>query len=158
VTSVITISTVTSGDLSALLRVVRRRSSDGGDVTAVEQTRTTRTEPVENAPILASGDDPGVFRFPAPEDPAPRLARIFAMAVYGTALGLTGLVVGVYAVIAVVNGAPGWYLPALGLLTLLSVAPTAAAFLAIHERFLPWWLLIAAAPPMAAAVVLALSY
>ncbi|WP_433828639.1 hypothetical protein ACQP2E_04675 [Actinoplanes sp. CA-015351] len=127
-------------------------------MTAVEQARTTRTEPLENAPILASGDDPGVFRFPAPEDPAPRLAKILAMALYGTALGLTGVGVGLYAVIAVFGGAPGWYLPVLGLLTGLSVVPTAAAFLAIHERNLPWWLLLAAAPPMAAAVAVAISY
>ncbi|BBH66324.1 hypothetical protein ACTI_30090 [Actinoplanes sp. OR16] len=127
-------------------------------MTAVEQARTTRTAPAENASLLASAEDPGVFRFPAPEDPAPGQMRMLAMALYGTALGLTGVGVGLYAVIAVFGGAPGWYLPVLGLLTLLSVVPTAAAFLAIHERNLPWWLLIAAAPPMAAAVAVALSY
>ena len=47
-------------------------------------------------------------------------------------------------------GAPVWYLPALAVLTLLSVAPVVAAFLAIHRRALPWMLLLAAAPPMAA--------
>ncbi|BAL86164.1 hypothetical protein AMIS_9440 [Actinoplanes missouriensis 431] len=124
-------------------------------MTAVEQARTTPAAPV---PYTAETEDPGVFRFPAPEDPPPGAARMLAMALYGTALGLTGVGVGLYAVVAVFGGAPGWYLPALGVLTLLSVLLTAAAFLAIHERNLPWWLLIAAAPPMAAAVAVALSY
>lgn len=127
-------------------------------MTAVGQARSTRTTAAENPPPSAPTGDPGVFRFPAPDDPAPGAARILAMALYGTALGLAGVGVGLYAVLAVFGGAPGWYLPVLGLLTLMSVVPAAAAFLAIHERNLPWWLLIAAAPPMAAAVAVALSY
>ncbi|WP_229073140.1 hypothetical protein [Actinoplanes sp. DH11] len=126
-------------------------------MTAVEQARTTRTTTAEN-PQSLSLEDPGVFRFPTPEDPPPGAARLLVMALYGTALGLTGVGVGLYAVVTVFGGAPGWYLPLLGLLTLLSVVPTAAAFLAIHERHLPWWLLIAAAPPMAAAVAVAVAH
>jgi hypothetical protein len=98
------------------------------------------------------------FRFPAPDDPAPGARRMLAMALYGTALGLTGVAVGLYAVVTVFGGAPGWYLPVLAVLTLISVAPAAAAFLAIHQRMLPWYLMTASAPPMVAAVMVALTH
>ncbi len=127
-------------------------------MTAVEQARTTPTTPAENVPLVPFPDDPAVFRFPGEDDPDPGTARMLAMALYGTALGLAGVGVGLYAVVAVFGGAPGWYLPVLALLTLLSVVPTAAAFLAIHQRNLPWFLLLAAAPPMAAAVAVAVAY
>ncbi|MEV6299625.1 hypothetical protein AB0M02_09495 [Actinoplanes sp. NPDC051861] len=98
------------------------------------------------------------MRFPAPDDPAPSARRMLGMAIYGSGLGLTGVAVGLYAVVAVFGGAPGWYLPVLALLTLMSVAPAAAAFLAVHQRRLPWMLMLAAAPPMMTAVLVALQY
>ncbi|MFC7532512.1 hypothetical protein [Actinoplanes sp. GCM10030250] len=128
-------------------------------MTAVEQARTTRTAPSENTSIVPwSSEEPSALRFPAPDDPAPSARRMFGMALYGTVLGMTGVGVGLYAVVAVFGGAPGWYLPVLALLTLLSVAPAAAAFLAVHQRKLPWLLMLAAAPPMAGAVLVALAY
>ncbi|WP_328465672.1 hypothetical protein OHA21_44190 [Actinoplanes sp. NBC_00393] len=128
-------------------------------MTAVEQARTTRTAPAGNASLVPWDDpEPAIFRFPTADDPAPGAGRMLAMALYGTVLGLTGVGVGLYAVLAVFGGAPGWYLPVLGLLTLLSVGPAAAAFLAIHQPRLPWYLMAAAAPPMIAAVLVALAY
>ncbi len=127
-------------------------------MTAVDHARTTPTASAENAPPVPLPGEHAVFRFPGEDDPAPGAARMLAMSLYGTALGLAGVGVGLYAVVAVFGGAPGWYLPVLGLLTLLSVVPAAAAFLAIHQRVLPWLLLLVAAPPMAGAVLVALSY
>ena len=127
-------------------------------MTAVEPARTTRSRVPETAPFQPWHDTPAVFRFPAPDDPPPGAARMFAMALYSAALGLAGVGVGAYAVVAVFGGAPGWYLPALGLLTVLSVGPVVAAFLAIHQRTLPWLLLLAAGPPTVANVLVAVSY
>jgi hypothetical protein len=131
-----------------------RRSSNGGDVTALEHARTTRiVTPAKNP----WPEEHTVFRFPAPDDPAPGSGRMLAVAVYSAALGLCGVGVGLYAVLAVFGGAPMWYLPTLAVLTMLSVAPVVAAFLAIHQRTLPWLLLLAAAPPMVADILVALS-
>ena len=127
-------------------------------MTAVEPARITRSSVPEAAPSQPWYDTPAVFRFPAPDDPPPGAARMFAMALYSAALGLAGIGVGLYAVVAVFGGAPGWYLPALGLLTALSVGPVVAAYLAIHQRALPWLLLLAAAPPTVANVMVAVSY
>ncbi|MBG0563048.1 hypothetical protein [Actinoplanes aureus] len=128
-------------------------------MTAVEQARTTPTAASGNAPVASTtGQDVVAFRFPAPDDPAPGAGRMLAMALYGAVLGLTGVAVGLYAVLAVFGGAPRWYLPVLAVLTLLSVGPAAAAFLAIHQRRLPWYLMAASAPPMLAAVLVALAY
>jgi predicted alpha/beta hydrolase len=128
-------------------------------VTAVEQARTTRTEERGNTSVLPwTSEEPAALRFPAPDDPAPSERRMVGMSLCGAALGLTGVGVGLYAVVAVFGGAPGWYLPVLGLLTLLSVGPAAAAFLAVHQRRLPWLLMMAAAPPMVGAAMVALAY
>ena len=122
-------------------------------------TATTRAATARNTPVVPwPAEEPAALRFPAPDDPAPSARRMLGMAVYGAGLGLTGVAVGLYAVVAVFGGAPGWYLPVLALLTLMSVAPAAAAFLAVHQRRLPWMLMLAAAPPMMTAVVVALSY
>jgi hypothetical protein len=124
-------------------------------VTALEHARTTR---IMAPAAIGWPGKPAAFRFPAPDDPAPGAGRMFAVAIYGTVLGLCGVGVGFSAVLAVFGGAPVWYLPALSVLTMLSVAPVVAAFLAIHRRTLPWLLLLAGAPPMAADIFLAFSY
>jgi hypothetical protein len=125
-------------------------------VTALEQIPTTRVVMPADVPDAPRPEGPVIFRFPAPDDPAPGAGRMLAVAVYGTGLGLCGVLVGLYAVVAVFSGAPVWYLPALAALTILSVALAVAAFLAIHQRALPWVLLLAAALPMAANVYLTL--
>jgi hypothetical protein len=127
-------------------------------VTALEQVPTTRVVMPADVPHRSAPEEPVIFRFPAPDDPPPGAARMLAVAVYSAGLGLCGVAVGLYAVLAVFSGAPVWYLPALAALTLLSVALVVAAFLAIHQRALPWLLLLAAAPPMAANLYLAVSY
>ncbi|WP_433793615.1 hypothetical protein [Actinoplanes sp. CA-252034] len=127
-------------------------------MTALEQVPTTRVVTPTEIVRRPAPTEPAVFRFPAPDDPPPGAGRMLAIAVYSAGLGLCGVAVGLYAVLAVFSGAPIWYLPALAVLTLASVALVVAAFLAIHQRALPWLLLLAAAAPMAADVYLAVTY
>jgi hypothetical protein len=136
-------------------------------VTTVEQDRTTHTEAAtimpfggwETTPIIGGFDDDEVlFRFPAADDPAPATARLLGMSVYAAALGLTGLGVGARGLFTAIGGAPFWFMPALALLGLTSVAAAVGAFLSIHRPVLPWLLLLAASAPMAGAVLLANLY
>ncbi|GIE88042.1 hypothetical protein SAMN06264365_109251 [Actinoplanes regularis] len=128
-------------------------------MTAVEPTHIYRAavpEIVAREP--AWEPEPAIFRFPAEDDPAPGPTQVLAMAGYSAMLGLTGVGVGFHALAAVFGQAPGWYLPSLALLTLLSVGLAASAFLAVHRRFLPWLLLLAAAPPMVGALLIAVGH
>lgn len=136
-------------------------------MTTVEQSRTTRTEAPtimpfggwETTPIPAGFADPAVlFRFPTADDPAPATTRVLGMSLYTAALGLTGVVAALRGLVTVVGGAPVWFMPAVGVLTALSVAAAAAAHLSIHRPALPWLLLGAAAGPMAGATALAMLY
>jgi hypothetical protein len=53
---------------------------------------------------------------------------------------------------------PGWYVPVLALLGMVSVALSVGAFLSIHRRVLPWLLLLAATLPLAADILLSVAY
>jgi hypothetical protein len=136
-------------------------------VTTVEQRRTTHTEAAtimpfggwETTPIIAGfGDDETLFRFPAADDPAPATGRLLGMSLYAAALGLTGLGVGARGLLTALGGTPFWFMPALALLGLVSVATAVGAFLSIHRPALPWLLLLGAAVPMTGAVLLAARY
>jgi len=136
-------------------------------VTTVEQSRTTRTEAAtimpfgawETTPIIDRfGDDEALFRFPAADDPAPAPARLLGMSLYAAALGLTGVGVGVRALLTALGGTPFWFMPALSLLSLVSVAAAVGAFLSIHRPALPWLLLLGASVPMTGAVLLGTLY
>ena len=134
-------------------------------MSTVEQNRTTRTEP---APVIPGGgwertpaayrpaDRETLFRFPAADDPAPATARLLAMSLYAAGLGLSGVGVGVRALITVVGGAPFWYVPVLTFLGLLSVTLAVGSFLSIHRPILPWLLLPAATVPLIVDILLAL--
>jgi hypothetical protein len=90
------------------------------------------------------------FRFPAADDPIPSTRRVLLMSLYAAALGLVGVGVGVRAFVSVLSGtAPGFYVPVLTLVGLVSVALVVGAFLSIHRRALPFLLLVAAAGPLA---------
>ena len=99
------------------------------------------------------------FRFPGPDDPAPSAPRLLIMSVYATLLGLTGVGIGIRGMVSQIGGGvPGWYVPVLALLGMISVALSVGAFLSIHRRVLPWLLLLAAALPLAADILLAVAY
>jgi hypothetical protein len=136
-------------------------------VTTVEQNRGTRTEAAEIMPFGGWENTPAPtiprdretrFRFPAPDDPAPSPARLLTMALYAAALGLAAVGVGVRAIVTVFGSTAFWYVPALSLFGLLSVALVIGSFLSIHRRALPWLLLIAATVPLGADVLIAARY
>jgi hypothetical protein len=168
VTSTINAFPVTSGESFALHKVrTCWDGTDGGSVTTVEQSRTTRTDAAEIMPFggwertpaaTAPGGAEALFRFPAPDDPAPTTARLLTMSLYGAALGLAGAGVGVRAFVTVLGGASFWYVPVLALFGLISVALAVASFLSIHRPILPWLLLVAATGPLAIDVLIAALY
>lgn len=108
--------------------------------------------------VTGSGDEAVLFRFPAPDDPAPSTFRLLTMSLYAAALGLTALGVGARAMFAVLGGAPFWYVPVLAFFGLLSVAMAVGSFLSIHRPALPWLLLLAATGPLTIDVLIAVLY
>lgn len=136
-------------------------------MTTVEKNRSTHTEAAEIMPFGGweitrnpgfSGGRETLFRFPAPDDPAPSTVRLLGMALYCAALGLASLGVGVRALVTVLGGAPFWYMPTLSFFGLLSVGLTVGSFLSIHRPTLPWTLLLAATVPLALDVLVAAFY
>ena len=136
-------------------------------MTTIEQNRGTRTKAAEIMPFGGWETSPApeffadreaLFRFPAPDDPAPTPTRLLAMAVCGAALGLTGVGIGVRAMVEVLGGTALWYVPTLSLFGLLSVALAVGSFLSIHRPALPWLLLTAATAPLAIDILIASLY
>jgi hypothetical protein len=136
-------------------------------VTTVEKNRTTRTEAAEIMPfggwestpaLNDAGDHAVLFRFPAPDDPAPTTFRLLALTIYAALLGLAGAFVGVLAMIIVIGGAAFWFVPVLVFFGLLSVVLTVGSFLSIHRPVLPWLLLAAATAPLTIDMLIALLY
>ena len=136
-------------------------------MTTIEQSRGAQTGAAEIMPFggweststpAAVGDQGVLFRFPAPDDPAPSTARLLTMSLYAAALGLAGVGVGVRAMVTVLGGAGMWYVPALVLFGLLSVGLAVGSFLSIHRPALPWLLLVGATGPLAVDVLLAALY
>jgi hypothetical protein len=141
--------------------------------TGVEQPTKTRV-PVQDAPapdVVPFGWEPSAsedpadageevyFRFPAADDPAPGTGRLLAMSVYASLLGLAGVGIGIRGMVSLIGGGvPGWYVPVLAFLGMVSVALSIGAFLSIHRRMLPWLLLAGAAAPLIADVLLAVAY
>jgi hypothetical protein len=133
-------------------------------VTTVEKDRTTRTEAAAIMPFggwesTPTGtdfpDDETLFRFPAPDDPAPSTARVLTMALLTAVLGLTAMGVGISALVTVFGGAAFWFVPTLALFGLMSVGLAVGSFLSIHRPVLPWLLLACAGAPLAIDVLIA---
>jgi hypothetical protein len=136
-------------------------------VTTIEQNRGTRTEAAEIMPFGGWETSPVpdvfsdrevLFRFPAPDDPAPTPTRLLAMAVCAAAIGLTSVGVGLRAMVEVLGGTAFWYVPTLSLFGLVSVALVVGSFLSIHRPALPWLLLTAATAPLAIDILIAALY
>lgn len=136
-------------------------------MTTVDQSRTARTEAAEIMPFggwqttpnpAGLADYETLFRFPAPDDPAPSTKRLLSMSLFAATLGLTGVGVGLCGLVTVFGGAAAWFMPVLSLLGLSSVAGVVGAFLSIHRPALPWVLLLTASVPMAGATLLAALY
>jgi hypothetical protein len=99
-----------------------------------------------------------LFRFPTPDDADPGTGRVLAMSLYAAALGLAGVGVGLRGLVSVMGGVPGWYVPLLVLMGLVSVLLAIAALMSLHRPTLPWTLLLAAAVPLAGDIALAVAY
>jgi hypothetical protein len=141
--------------------------------TGVQEPRRTRI-PVQDSPapdLVPFGWEPGpadqmddidgevYFRFPTPDDPAPGTRRLLAMSLYASLLGLAGVGIGIRGLVSQIGGGvPGWYVPVLAFLGMVSVALSVGAFLSIHRRVLPWLLLLGAAVPLIADIMLAVAY
>ena len=141
--------------------------------TGVQEPRQTRV-PVQDSPapdVVPFGWEPGpddrvdehddevYFRFPSVDDPAPGTRRLLAMSVYASLLGLAGVGIGIRGLVSLIGGGvPGWYVPVLAFLGMVSVALSVGAFLSIHRRMLPWLLLLGAAVPLIADIMLAVAY
>ncbi len=126
-----------------------------------------RTEAAEIMPFGGWESTPGgtgfadhetLFRFPAPDDPAPSPARLLTMAMWAALLGLAGVGVGVRAFVTVFGGVAFWYVPTLALFGLMSVALAVGSFLSIHRPVLPWLLLVGATAPLAIDILIAALY
>ena len=143
--------------------------------TDVEEPSRTQAIPAQEAPARdvvpfgwepdgsevpdENGDIEVLFRFPAADDPSPSTRRLLAMSIYASALGLAGVGVGIRGMVSQVGGGvPGWYVPVLAFLGVISVVLSVGAFLSIHRRVLPWVLMLAAALPLVADVLLAVAY
>ena len=141
--------------------------------TGVDKPRRTRI-PGPDAPapdVVPFGWEPGpsgepdeageevYFRFPAADDPAPGTRRLLAMSVYASLLGLAGVGIGIRGLVSMIGGGvPGWYVPVLAFLGMVSVVLSVGAFLSIHRRRLPWLLLAGAAVPLIVDIMLAVAY
>jgi hypothetical protein len=81
----------------------------------------------------------GAFRRPTFARPGPPLRVLGGVAAWAAAIGGLGLAVGVRGLVAIlVGGLPGWYEPTLIVMGLLGIGLTAAAFLTVQQRPLPW--------------------
>ena len=141
--------------------------------TGVQEPRRTRV-PVQDSPapeVVPFGWEPApagetdaadaevFFRFPGVDDPAPGTRRLLAMSVYASLLGLAGVGIGIRGMVSQTGGGvPGWYVPVLAFLGMVSVGLSVGAFLSIHRRVLPWVLLLGAAVPLIADIMLAVAY
>ena len=97
------------------------------------------------------------FRLPAHRDPEPDPARLVGLCSWTAALGLLGLAIAGRASVAILTGAvPGWFEPLVVTMGVVGITLTAAAFLAIHRRHLPWLLLTAATVTLVTAAAVTL--
>ena len=84
----------------------------------------------------------GAFRRPTLTQRGPKLRTLAALAGWAAAIGVIGLAVGIRGLILIlVSTTPGWYEPTLIAMGLVGVALTAAAFLTVQYRYVPWVLL-----------------
>ena len=84
----------------------------------------------------------GAFRRRQAPSGGPKLRTLAGLAGWAAALGMVGLVVGVRGLILIlVSQVPHWFEPTLVIMGLVGIALTAAAFLTIRYRYVPWVLL-----------------
>ena len=116
--------------------------------TAVPAQPQTVTEPAGLSSVT------GAFRRPTFARPGPPLRVLAGLSAWAAALGGIGLLVGVRGLIAIlVGGIPNWYEPTLITMGLVGIALTAAGFLTVQQRPLPWIFLGAGTAVLLASII-----
>jgi hypothetical protein len=112
------------------------------------------------SPVLAQDGEPaGLARVTlamqkpgGDTSPAPR--RLIGLCAWAAAIGIIGVVVGIWAGITAMIGAPAWYLPVASLIGLAGVAATMGAFVTARAPQMPWRLLSGATLTLIVAIIL----
>jgi hypothetical protein len=80
--------------------------------------------------------------------------RLAALCGWAALLGFLGVVIAIRGQVAIlVTHPPSWYEPTLVIIGLGGIALTAAAFLAVRQRYTPWLLLTLATAALVASLV-----
>ena len=116
----------------------------------MQETKNPEAGDPSSAPsVTSSTPDPaglssvtGAFRRPVLRQRGPQLRTLAGLAGWAATLGVVGLVVGVRGLLVIlVSKPPHWYEPTLITMGLIGIALTAAAFLTVQYRYVPWTLL-----------------
>ena len=112
------------------------RNPAAGDTTPAPSVTTTSADPAGLSSVT------GAFRRPVLRQRGPKLRKLAGLAGWAAALGVVGLVVGIRGLLVImVSKPPHWYEPTLITMGLIGIALTAAAFLTVQYRQVPWILL-----------------
>jgi hypothetical protein len=96
----------------------------------------------------------GAFRRPTLTQRGPKLRTLAGLAGWAAAVGVIGLAVGARGLILILaTNPPGWYEPTLITMGLVGIALTAAAFLTVQYRYVPWILLGASSAVLLASII-----
>ena len=96
----------------------------------------------------------GAFRRPTLTQRGPKLRTLAGLAGWAAGIGVIGLAVGIRGLILIlVSKTPGWYEPTLIIMGLTGIALTAAAFLTVQYRLVPWILLGASSAVLLASII-----
>ena len=112
------------------------KKPEAGATTPPPRVTSTTADPAGLSSVT------GAFRRPVLRQRGPKLRKLAGLAGWAAALGVVGLVVGIRGLLLILVGKPPhWYEPTLITMGLIGIALTAAAFLTVQYRYVPWALL-----------------
>jgi hypothetical protein len=112
------------------------RNPEAGDVSSAPSVTSPTPDPAGLSSVT------GAFRRPVLRQRGPQLRTLAGLAGWAAALGVIGLVVGIRGLFVIlVSKPPHWYEPTLIIMGLVGIALTAAAFLTVQYKHVPWILL-----------------
>jgi hypothetical protein len=124
------------------------RNPEAGDSTPAPSAPSTAADPAGLSSVT------GAFRRPVLRQRGPKLRKLAGLAGWAAALGVVGLVVGIRGLLVImVSKPPHWYEPTLITMGLIGIALTAAAFLTVQYRQVPWILLGLGSAVLLAAII-----
>lgn len=86
--------------------------------------------------------------------PMVRQRRLMGLSVWALGLGLSGLVLGVVALVRIMTEAPGWFEPVFSVVGVVGLGLIVAAFVTVARRVTPWILMGASSALLVVGVVL----